>query len=146
MSQDLTEIKKQLKNCEEVDTIYDIKIGQHVKYITTKNGDEYFYEGGEYVKMGDNKIVLKKNSKYEYVSLIHHNKDGYTVYRTRLFVVDPKKEMIGGGVTKTEDPSKEYEKIIKTQQNIIEKMNLQLKKQHEYILKLQEEINNHKKT
>jgi hypothetical protein len=146
MSQDLTEIKKQLKNCEEVDTIYDIKIGQKVKYITIKNGDEYFYEGGEYVKMGDNKIVLKHNSKYEYVPLVIHNKGGYTVYRTRLFVVDLQKDMIGGGVTQTDDSSKEYEKIIKTQQNIIEKMNLQLKKQHEYILKLQEEINNHKKT
>lgn len=146
MSQDLTEIKKQLKNCEEVDTIYDIKIGQKVKYITIKNGDEYFYEGGEYVKMGDNKIVLKNNSKYEYVPLVIHNKDGYTVYRTRLFVVDPQKEMVGGGVNQTDDSSKEYEKIIKTQQNIIEKMNLQLKKQHEYILKLQEEISNHKKT
>ena len=144
MSQDLTEIKKQLKNCEEVDTIYDIKIGQHVKYVTIKNGDEYFYEGGPYVKMGDNKIILKVGAKYEHISLIHHNKDGYNVYRTRLFVVDPKKIMTGGG-TEKDSSSKEYEKIIKTQQNIIEKTNLQLKKQHEYILKLQEEINNHKK-
>ena len=31
----------------------------------------------------------------------------------------------------------EYEKIIKTQQDIIEKMNIQMKKQHQLILKLQ---------
>ena len=88
MSQDLTEIKKQLKNCEEVDTIYDIKIGQHVKYITVKDGDEYFYEGGPYLKMGDNKIILKVGSKYEHIPLVIHNKEGYTVYRTRLFIVN----------------------------------------------------------
>ena len=145
MSQDLTEIKKQLKNCQEVDTIYDIKIGQHVKYITVKDGDEYFYEGGPYLKMGDNKIILKVGSKYEHIPLVIHNKEGYTVYRTRLFIVNSD-NLKGGGVTKKDNSSKEYEKIIKTQQNIIEKMNLQLKKQHEYILKLQEEINNHKKT
>ena len=144
MSQDLIEIKKELKNCEEVDTIYDIKIGQHVKYVTIKNGDEYFYEGGPYVKMGDNKMILKVGSKYEHIPLIHHNKDGYDVYRTRLFVLDPKKIMTGGS-TEKDSSSKEYEKIIKTQQNIIEKTNLQLKKQHEFILKLQGEINNHKK-
>lgn len=144
MSQDISYIKKELKLCEEVDSIYDLTIGQHVKYITVKEGDEFFYEGGKYVKMGDNKITLKVGSKYEYIPLIHHNKDGYTVYRTRLFVVDPEKVIQGGGNNTTS--SEEYEKIIKTQQEIIEKMNLQLKKQHEYILKLQEEINNHKKT
>jgi len=144
MSQDISYIKKELKLCEEVDSIYDLTIGQHVKYITVKEGDEFFYEGGKYVKMGDNKITLKVGSKYEYIPLIHHNKDGYTVYRTRLFVVDPEKVIQGGGNNTTS--SEEYEKIIKTQQEIIEKMNLQLKKHHEYILKLQEEINNHKKT
>ena len=95
MSQDLGYIKKQLEGCEEVDSIYDIKIGQIVKYITIKNNEEYFFDGGNYVKMGDNKIVLKIGSKYEYVPLIHYNKGGYTVYRTRLFVKDNSKNMSG---------------------------------------------------
>ena len=34
MSQDIRYIKQQLKTCEEVDSPYDIKIGDHVKYIT----------------------------------------------------------------------------------------------------------------
>lgn len=136
MSQDISYIKKELKVCEEVDSIYDLKIGQHVKYITVKEGDEFFYEGGKYVKMGDNKIILKVGSKYEYIPLIHHNKEGYTVYRTRLFLVDPEKVIQGGGGNNTTS-SEEYEKIIKTQQEIIEKMNIQLKKQHEFIMNIQ---------
>ena len=40
MSQDISYIKKELKVCEEVDSPYDIKIGQHVKYITLTEGDE----------------------------------------------------------------------------------------------------------
>ena len=135
MSQDLSYIKKQLEGCEEVDSIYDIKIGQIVKYITIKNNEEYFFDGGNYVKMGDNKIVLKIGSKYEYVPLIHYNKGGYTVYRTRLFVKDNSKNMKGGG--KECKSSEEYEKIIKTQQEIIEKMNVQLRKQHEFIMNIQ---------
>ena len=137
MSQDLTYIRNKLKTCEEVDSPFDIKIGQIVRYITLKNGEEYFFDGGEYVKMTDNKIVLKVNSKYEYVQLIHHNKNGYTVYRTRLFV-EKNVDMNGGGSSScSKKDAIEYEKIIKTQQDIIEKMNVQMKKQHQLILKLQ---------
>ena len=134
MSQDLSYIRTQLKNCEEVDSPFDIKIGQNVKYITLKNDSEYFFDGGEYIKMGDNQIVLKIGSKYEYIKLIHYNKAGYTVYRTRLFVVDSTKDIQNGGGNKTIE---EYEKIIKTQQEIIEKLNIQLKKQHTYIMNIQ---------
>ena len=86
MSQDLSYIKSEIKNCEEVDSPYDIKIGQSVKYITIKNGDEYFFDGGTYVKMGDNNITLKVDSKEEKLQLVHYNKDGFIVYRARLFV------------------------------------------------------------
>lgn len=135
MSQDLKYIKKKLENCEEVDSIYDIKLGQKVKYITIKNNEEYFFDGGTYVKMGDNKIILKDGSKYDYVSLVHYNKGGFTVYRTRLFVEN--ENMKGGGTKTDTKSSEEYEKIIKAQQQIIEKMNIQLKKQHEYIMNIQ---------
>ena len=136
MSQDLTYIRNEIKNCEEVDSPFDIKIGQTVKYITLKNGEEYFFDGGEYIKMADNKIVLKVNSNYEHVQLVHHNKDGYTVYRSRLFVVKSE-NMKGGGTICSKKDATEYEKIIKTQQEIIEKMNIQMKKQHKLILKFQ---------
>ena len=76
MSQDIQSIRQQLKSCEEVESPYDIKIGKHVKYITLENESEFFYEGGIYVKMGDNKIVLKNGSKYIYVPLIFKNASG----------------------------------------------------------------------
>jgi hypothetical protein len=138
MSQDLEYIRNQLKNCEEVDSAYDIKIGQHVKYITINDGDEYFYDGGKYSKMGDNKIILKNGSKIIYVPLLHQNKDGYIFHRTRLFVVDENKQ--SGGATKNNNNINEYEKIIKAQQMIIEKLNLQIKRQAEIIDKLEKKI------
>ena len=134
MSQDISYIKRELKECEEVDSPYDIKIGQHVKYITLTDGDEYFHEGGIYTKMGDNKIFLKNGTKTITVHLIYHEKGGYIVYRTRLFVVVQTK-MEGGEKCSRKD-SQEYEKIIQTQQTIIEKMNLQLMKQAQMINKL----------
>ena len=133
MSQDIAYIKQELKVCSEVESPYDIKKGQTVKYITLTEGDEYFHEGGTYTHMGDNKIFLKKDTKTIIVPLIYQDKGGFTVYRTRLFVVDDK--MKGGGKCDSKEAS-EYEKIIQTQQKIIEKMNLQLKQQAQMINKL----------
>ena len=42
MSQDISYIKNELKVCEEVDSPYDIKKGQHVKYITINPNDPFF--------------------------------------------------------------------------------------------------------
>ena len=80
--------------------------------------------------MGDNKIVLKNGSKYIYVPLIFKNPDGYILYKTRLFVENEEEDNCSG------KKKEEYEKIIHTQQQIIEKMNLQMKKQAMLINKL----------
>lgn len=128
MSQDLTFIKKELKNCSEVNSYNDLDIGQHVKYITIKNNNEYFYNGGIYIKLGDNKITLKNKSRQWCVPLNYKNKDGEIIYKTRLFVESE---------NKCNNNSDEYEKIIKAQQQIIEKLNNQLKKQTLIIKKLQ---------
>ena len=134
MSQDINYIKRVLQSYEEVDSPYDIKIGQRVKYISIDGEDEYFYEGGTYSKMGDNKIILKDGARSITVPLLYQNKEGHTIYRTRLFVEDENK-MVGGGKLNTKD-AQEYEKIIHAQQKIIEKMNLQLKKQAQIINRL----------
>ena len=130
MSQDISYIRKAIRSCEEVDSPYDIKIGQHVKYITLKDNSEFFYEGGIYSMMGDNKIILKNKTKTEHVPLILKNPDGYVLYKTRLFVVNQDENKCEG------KKKEEYEKIIQNQQQIIEKMNLQLKKQAMIINKL----------
>ena len=54
MSQDIQFIKKILSTCEEIDSIFDIKKGDIVRYITIDDGSEFFYEGGKYLKMLDN--------------------------------------------------------------------------------------------
>tara|TARA_Y100000817_G_scaffold239047_1_gene191019 strand:- start:13441 stop:13842 length:402 start_codon:yes stop_codon:yes gene_type:complete len=130
MSQDIKHIREQLKSCEEVDSPYDIRIGQHVKYITLENDSEFFYEGGIYTKMGNNNILLKNGSKNTYVKLNFYKDNGYILYKTRLFIEKEEEKECEG------KKKEEYEKIIHTQQQIIEKMNLQMKKQELLIQKL----------
>lgn len=112
MSQDLNYIKTELKNCEEIEDIFELKKGDHVKYITLKKGSEFFYDGGEYVKMIDNGVRIKCGNKLENVTITFFNKGGKPLYNSRFFVVTKecidKKTII------------EYEKIIKNQQKIIE--------------------------
>ena len=129
MSQNINFIRKELKSCEEVESPYDIKVGDLVKYITLKDGSEYFYTGGNYLKMGDNKILLKSGVSIIYVPLTFPNSDGTIFYRTRLFIENNDKGCEG-------KKKEEYEKIIQSQQQIIEKMNLQLKQQASMINKL----------
>ena len=62
MSQDISYIKQQLKPYEEVDNPFDIHKGDKVKYITIQGEDEFFYNGGIYQRMGDNKIILISES------------------------------------------------------------------------------------
>ena len=120
MSQDLTEIKKELKNCEEIDSPYLLVQGGKVKYRTLKDKQEYFYIA-TYERMGDNKIFVKnEKSKISPVTLIYKGKGGNHIYKTRLFI-DKKPECDVNQI--------ENEKIIKNQQMIIEKMNLKMKKQ-----------------
>ena len=116
MSQDLTFIKQELKNCEEFTSPFDIDINSHVKYITLKDKQEYFYTGGTYVGMNDNKIILKTNKTKLYIPLTIKHPDGTILYKTRLFVVNDED-------TELSDKTKQhYESIIQSQQSIIEKM------------------------
>ena len=118
MSQDLTFIRNELKGFKDIDSPFDIKKGKCVKYITIKDGEEYFYTGGKYKRMGDNKIFLEAKP----VSCILKIKDkmGNVTYSTRLFTEDDELE------TCNKD-KQEYEKIIETQQRIIETMTEKIK-------------------
>tara|TARA_B100000767_G_C19530447_1_gene436339 strand:- start:144 stop:530 length:387 start_codon:yes stop_codon:yes gene_type:complete len=112
MSQDLSYIKGELENCEEIEDIFELKRGDIVKYITLVKGSEFFYDGGEYIRMVDNAVCIKCGSKMENITISYLNKEGNTLYNSRFFVVVDecidKKDII------------EYEKIIKNQQKIIE--------------------------
>lgn len=130
MSQDLATIRKELIGFKEVDSAFDLKKGKYVKYITIKdNGEEYFYSGGKYKQMGDNKIYLDASPP----SCILKVKDkmGNVTYSTRLFTEDEELE------TCTKD-KKEYEKIIETQQRIIETMTEKIKNNSDIVNQIHE--------
>lgn len=112
MSQDLEYIKGVLENCEEVDDPFELKKGDIVKYITLVKGSEFFYDGGEYIRMLDNTVCIKSGNKNENVTITFFSKEGKKLYNTRFFVL--KTECI------TKKEKNEYEKIIKNQQKIIE--------------------------
>ena len=131
MSQDIAFIKKTLQNHEEVDSPYDLIIGDHVKYITLKGDDEYFYMGGEYKGMGDNIIFLKDKGKRITVPLVYVDKEGNILYKTRLYT-ESECEF-------SEKEKQEYESIIQTQQRIIETMTEKITKHSQIIMRLQEE-------
>lgn len=131
MSQDIAFIKKTLQNHEEVDSPYDLIIGDHVKYITLKGDDEYFYMGGEYKGMGDNIIFLKDKGKNIKVPLVYVDKEGHILYKTRLYT-ESECEF-------SEKEKQEYESIIQTQQRIIETMTEKITKHSQIIMRLQEE-------
>ena len=131
MSQDIAFIKKTLQNHEEVDSPYDLIIGDHVKYITLKGDDEYFYMGGEYKGMGDNIIFLKDKGKNIKVPLVYMDKEGNILYKTRLYTES--------ACEFSEKEKQEYESIIQTQQRIIETMTEKITKHSQIIMRLQEE-------
>lgn len=112
MSQDLEYIKGVLENCEEVDDPFELKKGDIVKYITLVKGSEFFYDGGEYVRMLDNTVCINLGTKNENVTITFFSKEGKNLYNTRFFVL--KNECM------TKKEKIEYEKIIKNQQKIIE--------------------------
>lgn len=112
MSQDLEYIKGVLENCEEVDDPFELKKGDIVKYITLVKGSEFFYDGGEYVRMLDNTVCINSGTKNENVTITFFSKEGKKLYNTRFFVL--KNECM------TKKEKIEYEKIIKNQQKIIE--------------------------
>lgn len=112
MSQDLEYIKGVLEKCEEVDDPFELKKGDIVKYITLVKGSEFFYDGGEYIRMLDNIVCIKSGNKNENVTITFFSKEGKKLYNTRFFVL--KNECM------TKKEKNEYEKIIKNQQKIIE--------------------------
>ena len=116
MSQDLAEIKQELINCEEFTSPFDIEINSHVKYITLKEKQEYFYKGGKYVGMTDNMIILQTEKTKVFVPLTIKHPNGTILYKTRLFVVNEE------DIELPDKTKQHYESIIQSQQSIIEKM------------------------
>jgi len=121
MIKDISEIKKHLKGCVEIELPYPFEKEVNIKYITIKDNEEVFYLGGKYERLLNDKIVLSKNSNNWAVPINLKNKSGDIIYKTRFFVdKDFNKE-------KDNEEVSELKSIIKTQQDIIDKMAKSLK-------------------
>ncbi len=116
MIKDITIIKKHLKGCSEVDIDYPFKYGCLIKYITLKNNEESFFLGGKYIRMRNGSILLENGGKQWSVPLKIINKHGDETYRSRFFIENESENV------SCEKDKQELEKIIKTQQHIINKM------------------------
>ena len=86
-----------------------------------KDGEESFYLGGKYKALLNEKILLCNSGKTWAVPINMKNKDGDIIYKTRFFVnKDFDKD-------KDSDEVIELKSIIKSQQDIIDKMTKSLK-------------------
>ena len=64
--QDIKQIKKELSGFEEIELPYLLKKDQsYIKFITLKNDEEFFFDGGYFQKMGCDKMFLKKDKEYK---------------------------------------------------------------------------------
>ena len=133
MIKDLKQIKEHLKGHSEIELPYPFKKDVHIKYITIKDNEEYFYVGGKYVKIMDNRILLCNNGKSWAVPINFKNKEGDIIYKTRFFVHKDFNK-----VDEETVETSELKSIIKTQQDIIDKMAKSLKIKSEENEKMKE--------
>ena len=114
MLQDINLIRKELEGFEEIEFPYPLRPGIIVKYITAKDDEESFFTGGKFVKMGNEKIYLTNGGPNWTVPIKVRDDNCNIQYESRFFI--PSKEDV--------KPKEviELEKIIKAQQDVIEKM------------------------
>lgn len=116
---DISEIRKILKDYVEVELPYDFKKKEDIKYITLdKNTQtESFFNGGEYVKSGNELIYLQNGPINWSIKTKLRDDDNNIYYTSRIYVRD--KIDIKNYNTKD---ILEFQKTIKAQQMVIEKM------------------------
>ena len=121
MIKDINEIKNKLIDCSEIELPYPFEKEVHIKYITIKDKEEYFYLGGKYKKLLNDKIVLSNGAQTWTVPINIKDKKGEIIYKSRFFV--------DKHFDKEKDTSEviELKSIIKAQQDIIDKITLSLK-------------------
>ena len=118
--QDIKQIKKELIDFVEIELPYKLNPNCLIKYITIKDNNEFFFTGGNFLKMGFDKMILKKDKKIIPVPTVYKDKCGEVLYKTRFFLLEEENECL--------KDKRELEKVITTQQDIIEKMTLKLEK------------------
>jgi hypothetical protein len=119
---DISEIRKILKDYVEVELPYDFKIGEDIKYITLdKNtNSEFFFNGGEYVKVGNELIYLQNGPSNWSIKTKLRDDDNNIYYTSKIFVKDEVEETHSKDILM-------LQKTIKAQQMVIEKMTKTIK-------------------
>ena len=121
MIKDIHKIKQELQGFVEVDKHYDFKKGIPVKYITLKDQEEVFYQGGTFVSLGNNCLVLSSKTNQTWnVYLSYKNKHGEDYYITRIFIPETFEDSLSKNEQETKD-------IISYQQTIIQKASQKIK-------------------
>ena len=120
MTTDISKIRQSLNNCEEVTLPYKFPQKCWIKYISVKGEDEAFYEGGQYLGMGDQKIFLMNKGKRLTAPTCIRSDNGEILYKSRFFI-DPTK------TTECSIKKDQLDKVVKAQQKVIQKMSEQLK-------------------
>jgi len=124
MTTDISKIRVSLNNCEEVTLPYKFTRNCWIKYITIKGEDEAFYEGGEFLGMGDHKIFLRNKGKQLCAPTCVRSDDGEILYKSRFFIDSNRVEDYGDKDKKTKN---ELEKVVSAQQRVIQQASHQLK-------------------
>ena len=114
---DISEIRKILKDYVEVELPYDFKKEEDIKYITLdKNTQtESFFNGGEYVKSGNELIYLQNGPINWSIKTKLRDDENNIYYTSRIYVRDIIEE------THSKDIMM-LQKTIRAQQMVIEKM------------------------
>lgn len=136
MIQDIDKIKKEIKNHIEIDILFPLKPGTIVKYITLKDNEESFYLGGLFVRKGNEKIFLSQSGQTWAVPSKIRDNNNFVLYNSRFFI--HKDNLKKTEIKKKED--KELEKIVESQQEVINKMTAQIIKYQKDINKKNERI------
>jgi len=119
MITDINIIKEELKGFSQIEFPYNINKGCLVKYLTIKDNNEFFYLGGNFIRFGNDSIILTKSNQTWSIPKYIKDKSGNILYRSKFFV--PNDDSVESKEVK------ELKSIIKTQQNIIDKLAERLK-------------------
>lgn len=124
---DINIIRKELKNYEEIEFPYYIKPNTNIKYITAIDNEEVFSKGGEFVKLGHEKIFLSNGPHKWYVPIKIRDDDNNIIYESKFFIKEEN--------NKKDNEYENLKKIIKTQQDVINKMTINIENTNKELIK-----------
>ena len=125
MLKDINKIRKELEGYDEVELPFDFTKDTHIKYITLVDDEEAFFTGGKYVRLGMERIFLSNGGPIWSVPTKIRDNDSNVIYISRIFV--PKQ------IEEVPNNILHLQKVIKSQQSVIDKMTEIIKKDKQII-------------